>query len=112
MLLPFAERAFVNDRKLLHYCLDAEHPVGKHKARVFKSALNIDGRTFGVLKQALLNAVKTNEAIFSGLNSEGNLYAVDFEMTHQGRQATVRSAWIVKFEESFPRLVTCYVKPE
>lgn len=38
MKLPNAERAVVDVRKLRNYCLNAEHPRGQHKARVFKSA--------------------------------------------------------------------------
>jgi hypothetical protein len=39
MRLPNAERAVVDVRKLREYCLNAEHPRGQHKARVFKSAV-------------------------------------------------------------------------
>ena len=41
MKLPNCEKAFVDDLKLIAYCLDPEHKVGKHKARVFQSVLNI-----------------------------------------------------------------------
>ncbi|MBK8921668.1 MAG: hypothetical protein IPM81_09165 [Saprospirales bacterium] len=41
MQLPNAESAFIDDRKLLEYCLNPEHEEGKHKARVFLAALGI-----------------------------------------------------------------------
>jgi hypothetical protein len=36
-----AERAFVPIEKLAGYALNPSHPTGKHKARVFKSALGL-----------------------------------------------------------------------
>lgn len=56
MQLPFAGRAFIDDRKLLGYCLDEDHPIGKHKARVFKAALSLDQGNYRILKLALLAA--------------------------------------------------------
>ena len=41
MILPNAEQAIVDIRKLRDYCLNDEHPRGKHKARQFKSALGL-----------------------------------------------------------------------
>lgn len=40
-MLPHPEQAIVPIEKLTNYCLNSEHPYGKHKARVFKSALNL-----------------------------------------------------------------------
>lgn len=37
--MPNAERAVVDTRKLRDYCLSADHPRGRHKARVFQSVL-------------------------------------------------------------------------
>lgn len=39
--LPNADKAVVPLEKLLGYSLDSSHPVGKHKARVFASALGM-----------------------------------------------------------------------
>lgn len=110
MLLPFAEKAYINDRKLTDYCLSETHITGKHKARVFKSVLNITADRYLILKKAILAAVLFNEAEFGGSNQQGNLYAVDFIMTHDSKQAIVRTAWIIFYNESFPRLISSYVK--
>lgn len=40
-MVPRADRAVVPREKLEHYLLDLEHPVGRHKARVFAAALGI-----------------------------------------------------------------------
>jgi uncharacterized protein (UPF0332 family) len=39
----------------------------------------------------------------------GRMTVIDFEISHSGKTARVRSAWIVRNDENFPRLVTCYV---
>ena len=109
MLLPFAERAYADESKFLGYCLNTEHPYGKHKARVFKAALNITAANWEILRDAVLTAVLLNPAEEAGRNGYGRLYVVDFDMTHQGRTATVRTSWITHDGENFPRLTSCYI---
>lgn len=41
MITPNAENAVIDLRKLTDYCLNAEHEIGKHKAGVFESALDL-----------------------------------------------------------------------
>jgi hypothetical protein len=109
MLRPFAEKAFIDDRKLLDYCLSEHHQVGKHKARVFKSALGIDWRNYDFLKSNILDAFLLNNAEFRGINQQGNLYEVDFELENPPQKSIVRTAWIIRNHENFPRLITCYI---
>lgn len=39
--LPNYEHALIDDNKLRNYCLNPDHPVGKHKAKVFLAALKL-----------------------------------------------------------------------
>ena len=39
----------------------------------------------------------------------GRRYVIDFRMKGPVRSATVRSIWILRRNEDFPRLATCYV---
>ena len=41
MLIPYAENAIVDVRKLRGYCLNFDHNDGKHKARLFLSILGM-----------------------------------------------------------------------
>lgn len=109
MLLPNAEQAVVNEQKLIGYCLNPNHEKGRHKARVFRSALGFTMEHYDVLKSKLLNCVLINNAFYGGDNGHGQLYSVDALLDHEGRSATVRSTWIIMRNESFPRLVSCYV---
>ncbi len=109
MIVPNAENAFVDVRKLTDYCLNPEHEIGKHKARVFKSALDLTVENAEELRDALLYAVKTNEAEAGRFDKFGQRYTVNFEMERKAKKATVRSAWIIETDTDFPRLTTCFV---
>lgn len=109
MKLPNPERAVIDRQKLSTYCLNPEHPDGRHKARVFKSALGIGLDEVEELEQVLLCAIQIHDALPTRRNQYGQKYIVDFTMTRLDKQVVVRSAWIVRDTEDFPRLVTCYV---
>lgn len=109
MLLPFAERAYADESKFLDYCLNVNHPYGKHKARVFRSALGITATNWEVLRDSVLTAVLLNPASSEGRNNYGELYVVEFERTRFILSAMVRSSWIVHDGENFPRLTSCYI---
>ncbi len=108
-LLPNAEAAVVDLRKLRDYCLDSAHPTGRHKARVFRSALGLTDADAEALRERLLQAAHTLPAELAGRDTYGARYRLDFEMHGPGGAAIVRSAWIVRRGEAFPRLVSCYV---
>ena len=109
MKLPNAERAFVDVRKLRDYCLSAAHPRGQHKARLFKSVLGWTADNAEAVRHRLLEAVRREEGIFLGADDYGQRYALDFPVQSTGGVATVRSLWMIRAGEDFPRLVTCYV---
>ena len=59
MKLPHPESTIIDDHKLTGYSLNLNHADGRHKARVFQSALNLDIDDVQFLKNAILEAVKT-----------------------------------------------------
>ncbi len=109
MFVPNAENAVVDIRKLTDYALDPNNEVGKHKARVFASALNLTQKDAPVLQAALLEAVRTIEATIGKLDEHGQRYTVDFEFEWRGKSAVIRSAWIIDTNSEIPRLTTCLV---
>ncbi|KYC38418.1 hypothetical protein WA1_37210 [Scytonema hofmannii PCC 7110] len=104
-----SQRAVVDLKKLQDYCLSPKHSQGKHKAHVFESALNLTAEDSEELKNILLVAVQTYDATPTKQNEYGQSYIIDFTITKADKQAVVRSAWIIRHEEDFPRLTTCYV---
>lgn len=107
--LPNAENAVVEMRKLRDYCLSPEHPRGKHKARVFASALGITTEDSEELRRTLLTAAGSEEATPTEEDEYGQRYVLDFEMSTEAGSATVRSGWIVRTGENFPRFTSCWV---
>ena len=108
MKIPNAERAVVDIRKLRDYCLNPQHDKGKHKARLFASLLGMNSDDAEALRNALLAAVKTQDAQLGEMNAYGQRYTLDFALTWQGKQATVRSAWIIETGFDIPRLTTAF----
>jgi len=108
--LPNADRAFIPLEKLVEYTLNPEHPTGRHKAYVFKSVLGLSIEDAPFLYQAINAILKTHEAEYEGINPYGARYVVDFELTTAAGRALVRTSWIIRNGEDFPRLTSCYVK--
>jgi hypothetical protein len=107
--LPNAERAFVDVAKLRDYSLNPSHPRGRHKARVFLAALGLMAADADDLCAALLAAARTGDATPGDRDEYGERYVLDFFITGPAGQAQVRSAWIIRIGEDFPRLSSCYV---
>lgn len=109
MKLPNADRAVVDIVKLRDYCLSTSHPRGRHKARVFVTALGITAEDAEELRQAILSAVLTGDATPTERDEYGQRFVVGFSMRRQGKEAVVRSSWIIRRGEDYPRLTSCYV---
>lgn len=109
MKLPNAAEAFVDVAKLRDYCLSTSHPRGRHKARVFRAALGLSAADAEVLRLTLLEAARAGDAFPDEDSPYGSLYRLDFEMTTDSGGAAVRSTWMVRRGETFPRLVSCFV---
>ena len=108
MRVPNAERAFIDMRKLRDYALNPTHRVGVHKARLFAILLGMTINDAEALRDILLQVIQTEEATLGELDEYGQRYVMDFLLTWQSKQTTVCSAWIIRLDEDFPRLVTCY----
>jgi hypothetical protein len=76
---------------------------------VFSSVLGMMADDSEQLRQAILSAVLVEESVESEQDEYGQRYIVDFIMSRQGKQATVRTAWIIRSGEGTPRLTSCYV---
>jgi hypothetical protein len=109
MKLPGGANAIVAISKLRAYCLDPHHPRGRHKARVFLSALGLGQSDAELLQHALLRAARDGDAVPGEADQYGARYTVDFLMIHGDREATVRSVWIILRGESAPSLISCFV---
>ncbi|MFB3922594.1 MAG: DUF6883 domain-containing protein [Terriglobia bacterium] len=109
MKLPNGENAVVDIAKLRDYCLNEQHPRGRHKARVFATTLGLTAVDAGLLREALLRAAVAGDAVAGERDDYGQRYVLDFELTGPRGRAIVRSSWIILRGEDFPRMTSCYV---
>jgi hypothetical protein len=63
MKLPGSADAIVELSKLRDYCLDPHHPRGRHKARVFLSAVGLAQTDAELLRAALIQAACEADAV-------------------------------------------------
>lgn len=85
------------------------HKEGKHKARVFASALGLTRNDADWLREQLLAVARSHDCRFGRKTDHGQRYILDFILNRGDKSALVRSVWNVRPEEDFPRLVTCFV---
>ncbi len=112
MKLPNAKNAVVDIAKLRDYTLNPNHPEGKHKARTFLENLGFERGDAELLRKLILEAVLQTEAVEQKATSFGRRFVVDFEVQRGVGvilyKAVVRTAWIIRNDEDFPRLTTCF----
>ena len=109
MKLPGGEFAVVDVAKLRDYCLDPEHPRGRHKARVFRSALGLGRTDADFVRGELLLAATRLDAVRGTSDQFGDRYMIDLWLKRNDRTARVRSGWIIRKGDDSPRLTTCFV---
>ena len=103
------ERAAVDLDKLTGYILNPPHPTGRHKARVFAATLGLTAAHATELAAALKAAASQDDAEHLRDDRYGAHYGLAFMMAFNGRTRLVRSLWVVRTGEDFPRLVSAFV---
>jgi hypothetical protein len=113
MKLPNAERAVIDIEKLRGYSLNPSHPKGKHKARVFQEKLGLGADDAERLREQILKSVLSAEATEQTPSAYGRRFVIDFpcrnDLKYVARGAVIRTAWIIRNDEDFPRMTTCYI---
>lgn len=107
--LPHIDLAQLDIRKLRDYCLDDSHLIGRHKARLFRAALNLTRSDAEWLRQQILELVRTADAQEIAKDVFGTRYRADIEIARHGRRAMVRTIWILATDSRSPRFVTCWI---
>jgi hypothetical protein len=110
MKVPNAENAVFDVGKLLTYSLDPHHTRGGDKARVFRAALGIDGSNAAWLRLQILEALPNADAKATLHDHYGMRYAADLTIARQNREVVIRTAWIIRDGEDFPRFISAWVR--
>ena len=108
MRLPNADEAIIAPEKLRDYLLSSQHPTGCHKSAFF-AGLGYTGEDWEVLERALRDQHLASDAEEEETTEWGRMFVVTAPLIGpHGRQASVRSVWIIRREEETPRFVTAY----
>lgn len=99
----------VDIRKLSEYCLNSEHPVGKHKARVFSASLGINRNQAALLKQEILRQIESAALQKEFEDEYGIRYSAVMPVTIGGKQASLKTIWIIRSQKDTAELLTCFI---
>jgi len=107
--LPRAHEATIPTGKLVGYVLDPGHERGRHKARVFASALGIAAGDWRYLHDRILEALPTGVVRGTRITPFGVAYEVLVVIDGlNGRTAPVVTTWMVE-KDAAPRLTSAWV---
>ncbi|MBW4532483.1 MAG: hypothetical protein KME09_00955 [Pleurocapsa minor HA4230-MV1] len=108
MKLPNSDQAVLGD-KLEQYCLNTQHLQGKHKAFLFHKKLGITLENKAILEQALLQAIReNNNVVIYKQDRYGIHYDIKFRLQTEVGSSLILSSWIIRHQETFPRLTNVY----
>lgn len=108
--LPSARRAVIEPEKLRDYVLSPEHRYGRHKARVFLSALGIDRDGWEYLRDQIASRVEEADVSEVRAGKYGVRYSVSILVEGlNGQTHEVTTGWIIEEEGAAPRLTSAYV---
>jgi len=111
MIIPGAQHAIISADKIVRYLLNVEHPDGASKARVLARA------GFAVerpeeLEWSLRADHLTRDAREGTPSPFGTKYEIVGPLTGPTGTVVVKSIWMTRFGESFPRLITVIPETE
>jgi hypothetical protein len=110
MKLPNGDRADVPLVRLTSYLLNPAHGTGKHKARVFAAALGLTASGASALQAWLLALARDGDAVLGAQDGHGQRFAISGKFAYNGREAVVRTAWIIRTGRDFPEFLTAFVE--
>ncbi len=96
-------------QKLVGYCLNPNHASGKHKAKVFASALGITADNAEILHNIIEKAALEGEVIQENTTEFGQQFKVDWVIP-QTQNIELRTIWEISNLNSIPRLVSAFIK--
>lgn len=108
MHLPYRSNAYIPATKLTEYLLSETHPLGKAKARFFRS-FGFDETNLDVFEQGLLAVAQEQEIQEVKRSPYGAKYVIEGILpTPSGLSVSIRTVWILETGEVRPRFVTAH----
>ena len=107
-ILPNADRAIIDERKVRNYLLNPLHVRGGGQARMFAAALGYGRFDHGRLIERIKQAILQHEAALVDAVPHGERFRVDVSIVGPAGSAIVRTLWIIRTGEDVPRLTSAY----
>ncbi|HFC6052846.1 TPA: DUF6883 domain-containing protein [Neisseria meningitidis] len=107
LLIPNADSVIIDTRKFTDYALNPNHDVGRHKARVFESALGYNQSNATELILKIRQGLKDNPARLGKKDQYGQRYTVDIPITGPNGKT---AGWILVPGSEIPKMTTVLVK--
>ena len=106
--LPDGDAAFVEPPKPIDYLLNPDHPVGGDKAE-FLTRFGFRLETWRILEAALLAHARAGMVVGKRESRYGRHYTLEGPLAApDGRNPTIRTAWVIAWGEWRPRFVTAH----
>lgn len=102
--LPDFASAVIDEKKLYDFALNPNHPVGKHKAALFRAALGFERHDAPLLMTKLREAL-LSDPVIQGLTLKDHGVSWHLDLTIEGLNANVdvvRTAWMVDYQTTHP----------
>lgn len=109
MKLPNSAQAEIPMQKLLSYCLNPDHPSGKHKARLFASMLGITAENADTLRQLIQTAAVEGEVAQQATTPFGQQFKVDWTVPDT-EDIRLRTIWEITPTNPNPRLISAFLR--
>ncbi len=107
-MLPHADHALVDAAKICDYLLSDTHPVGRFKARVFRS-LGYTVESWTQLRDDLLNHGQTGKVERIERSAYGMKVVISATLKGpNGASRSFRTVWLIPYDSRQPRLVTAF----
>lgn len=113
--MPCYRKAFVDSKKFVEYSLDTTHPIGKHKALIYKEALGYDSSNYETLIKQIENYVQDDTSIPNRIENTtwGPRYQYNVPVKGlNGLERLVLTVFQIDSDSCIPRLITNYVLPQ
>ena len=108
MKLPHNKNSHIPKGKLEKYLLSETHPVGKHKANLFRK-IGYTKENTAELKKALLAIAHDNKIKEIKQNPYGTNYAIIGNITTPTDDlVTIKTIWFLRKGAKRPKLITAY----
>jgi hypothetical protein len=110
-LADIADIIKIDSRKLTHYALDEQSPIGKYKAIQFKKRLGFDKENYLDLVLQIKQRVLETEITFHSEDEFGKRYTAEIEIQGTaGQKEIVKTGWLIEHNFKTAHLTTLYIK--